>query len=245
MVRFMKNRPSIRIIGLVVILMFFGCAGVKETKVGEKYEGSKTWVKEKWRAMGSRSSSPAEKEASTAAEHRISYFEHKVQWSGESLSLIAKWYTGQYANWKALAQANPRLNPERIHIGNIIYIPPEIMKTQKLMPYKMVAKSRPGYFVHCVRKPDEKMADIADWYTGDKSNAKLIAQANPDLDPELLLVGNEIFIPPDLLKNRKPFNEKSIQISESEPAEQPSASAALAPEKKKLELFGPKQFSTP
>jgi hypothetical protein len=322
MMHFLKNRLRIQIIGLLVILMLFGCASVKEMKVGEKYDGSKAWFKEKWHAMGSKFSSSDEKEASIksddqnpdylvyetqwshetfsgiaewftgdpenwkalaaanpkvrpnripegtqilipaqlaktqkrpteafAAEHRINYFEHKVQWSGESLSLIAKWYTGHYANWKALAQANPGLNPDRIDIGNIIYIPPEIMNTQKLLPYKMVAKSRSGYFAHTVRKPDEKLAYIADWYTGDKSNAKLIGQANPDIDPEFLLVGNEIFIPSDLLKTRKPFSEKSIQVSASKLAEQPAASAspvpAPAPQKKKIELFGPKQFPTP
>jgi LysM domain len=314
---FIKNRLRIRIAGLLVILMLFGCAGVKEMKVGEKYEDSKAWFKEKWQAMGSKFSSPDEKEGSInshdqnpdyvvyqtrwpyetlsgiaewftedpknwktlaaanpkvrpnripegtrilipaqlvktqkpptetfAAEHRINYFEHKVQWTGESLSLIAKWYTGQYANWKALAQANPGLNPDRIDIGNIICIPPEIMTTKKLLPYKMVAKVRPNYFAHTVRKPNEKLADIADWYTGDKSNAKLIAQANPDLDPEFLLVGNEIFIPADLLKNQKPFYAKSIQASASGSAEQAAASTVAAPEpqKKKLELFGPRQF---
>ena len=182
-----------------------------------------------------------------AAEHRINYYEHKVQWPGESLSLIAKWYTGQYANWKTLARANPGLDPDRIDIGNIIYIPPESMTTQKALPYKMVAKSRPGYFAHTVRKPDEKLADIADWYTGDKSNAQLIAQANPDIDPEFLLVGNEIFIPSDLLKTRKPFDEESIQVSASKAAQQPAASPAPVPAlpKKKIELFGPKQYPTP
>jgi hypothetical protein len=320
MMNFVKNRLQIQLAGLLVILMLFGCASVKEMKVGEKYEDSKAWVKEKWHAMGSKFSSSDEKEASAksheqnpdslvyrtqwshetlsgiaewytedpknwkalaaanpkvrpnripkgtqilipaelvktrkipteafAAKHRIHYFEHKVQWSGESLSLIARWYTGRYANWKEVAEANPGLNPDRIDIGNIIYIPPEIMTTQKPLPYKMVAKSQSGYFAHTVKKPDEKLADIADWYTGDKRNAKLIAQANPDIDPEFLLVGNEIFIPSDLLKTRKSLYQKSIQVSASKSTEQPSAApvAAPAPQKKKIELFGPKQFSTP
>jgi hypothetical protein len=318
MMHFENNRLRIQIAGLLVILMCSGCASVKEMKVGEKYEGSKAWFKEKWHAMGSKLSSTDEEESlikgddqnpdylvyqtqwsyetlsgiaewftedpenwkklaaanpkvrpnripegtrilipvalaktrkppteAFAAEHRINYYEHKVQWSGESLSLIAKWYTGQYANWKTLAQANPGLDPDRIDIGNIIYIPPESMTTQKPLPYKMAAKSRPGYFAHTVRKPDEKLADIADWYTGDKGNAQLIAQANPDIDPEFLLVGNEIFIPSDLLKTRKPFDEESIQVSASKAAKQPAASPAPAPPKKKIELFGPKQYPTP
>jgi hypothetical protein len=317
MTHFVKSRLRIRMTGLCVILMFLGCASVKEMKVGEKYDDSKAWLKEKWHAMGSKLSAADEKEASVksddqnpdylvyqtqwsyetlsgiaewftenpenwkalaaanpkvrpnripagtqilipalltktrkqpteafAVEHRINYFEHKVQWPGESLSLIAKWYTGHYGNWKALAQANPGLNPDRIDIGNIIYIPPEIMTTQKRLSYKVVAKSRSNYFAHTVKNPGEKLGEIADWYTGDKHNARLIAEANPDIDPEFLLVGNEIFIPLDLLKNRKSFYEKSIQVSASKPAEQPSASTASAPapQKKKIELFGPKQF---
>jgi hypothetical protein len=254
MIYFVKNRLQIQIIGLLVILMLCGCASVKEMKVGEKYEGSKSWIKEKWHAMGAKFSSSDDEEGSIksddqttedfVAERRVKYFEHKVQWSGESLSLIAKWYTGHYSNWKALAQANPGLKPDRIDIGDIICIPPGIMITKKPLPYKIVAKTRSGYFAHTVRKPDEKLADIADWYTGDKGNAKKIAQVNPDIDPELLLVGNEIFIPSDLLKTRQPFYESSIQASASKVAEQPAASPVTtpAPTKKKIELFGPKQF---
>ncbi len=320
MMNFLNNRLQIQIIGLLVILMLFGCASVKEMKVGEKYEGSKAWVKEKWHAMGAKFSSTDDEEGSIksddqnpdylvyqtqwphetltgiaewftedpenwktlaaanpevnpnqipegtpilipaqlaktrkpptedfVAERRVKYFDHRVQWSGESLSLIAKWYTGHYSNWKALAKANPELRPDRIDIGDIICIPPEIMITQKPLPYKIVAKTRSGYFAHTVRKPDEKLADIADWYTGDRGNAKKIAQANPDIDPEFLLVGNEVFIPSDMLKNRKPFYESSIQASASKVAEKPAASPAStpAPPKKKIELFGPKQFTTP
>jgi hypothetical protein len=310
MAHLVKSRLRIQVAGLFVILTLVGCASVKEMKVGEKYEGSKAWLKEKWHAMGSKFSASGEKEVSIkrddqnpdylvyqtqwpyetlsgiaewftedpenwkalaaanpkvrpnripegtqilipaqlaktseqpteafAAEHRIHYFEHQVQWPGESLSLIAKWYTGHYANWKALAQANPGLNPDRIDIGNVIDIPPEIMTTQKRLPFKMVAKSRSNYFAHTVKNPGEKLTEIADWYTGDKRNARLIAEANPDIDPEFLLVGNEIFIPSDLLKNRRSFYEKSIQVSASSPDEQPATHP-----KKKIELFGPKQF---
>jgi hypothetical protein len=52
MMHFENNRLRIRIAGLLVILMCSGCASVKEMKVGEKYEGSKAWFKEKWHAMG-------------------------------------------------------------------------------------------------------------------------------------------------------------------------------------------------
>jgi hypothetical protein len=250
-----KKRFQTSVIGFLLILMLFGCAGVKEINVSQKYEDSKTWFKEKWNAMGSKFSASKDEESSVKPqdqnppraltdEQQVDYFEHKVQWHGETLSLIAKWYTGHYGNWKALARANPKLNPNRIVVGDIIRIPAKMMKSKKPLPRKVVAKSLPNYYAHTVRQPDEKLTDIAEWYTGKADNAKLLSKANPELDPEFLLVGNEIYIPADLLKTRKPFYKKSIQVSTTRPAEQPAAPTAPAPRKKKIELFGPKQFPT-
>jgi hypothetical protein len=183
-----------------------------------------------------------------AAEHRIVYFEHQVKWSGETLALIAKWYTGRYGNWRAIARANPDLNPHRIVVGNIIYVPPEIMKTQKPLPQKVVARALPGYFSHTVTQPDEKFTEIARWYTGDAENRATIAKANPDIDPEFLLVGNEIYIPSALLKTHRPMYSKSDQTPVAEPGNKsPEAQDAdptpPASQPKKIQLFGPKQFS--
>ena len=308
------------IIGALIVLFIFGCASVKEMNVGQKYEDSKSWLKEKWNAMGSKSSSskvgqaslkpydqnrdylvyetqgsyetlpviaewftgnannwkklssanprirPNHIEAGTMIlipaklakkrkyptqafinKHRPDYFKHKVQWLGETLSLIAKWYTGRYGNWKALAQENPGLNPNRIVVGNIINIPTEMLKSKEPLPRKVIAKSLTNYYAHTVREPDEKLTDIAKWYTGKARNAKLLAKANPDIDPDFLLVGNEIYIPSNLLKTRKPLNKKSIQASASKPAKKPSVSkkpdpAPPAPKPKKMQLFGPKKF---
>ena len=47
---------------------------------------------------------------------------HQVQWSGETLEFIAKWYTGSTTNLEALADANPNINPEALAIGNKIFI---------------------------------------------------------------------------------------------------------------------------
>lgn len=182
-----------------------------------------------------------------AAKHRLHYFEHRVKWSGETLALIAKWYTGHYENWKAIARANPGLNPNRIAVGNMIYIPPEMIKTKNPLPRKVVAKTLPGYFAHTVTEPDEKIADIARWYTGDAENRKAIASANPDIDPDFLLVGNDIYIPSALLKTRKPMESASYQASVAESNGKPTEAIETAPapvdgKAKKIQLFGPKQF---
>jgi hypothetical protein len=57
-------------------------------------------------------------------------FVHKVRYPGESVSIIAGWYTGEIDNWKILAEVNPDLNPNVIHEGMKINIPESIMKTR-------------------------------------------------------------------------------------------------------------------
>lgn len=59
---------------------------------------------------------------------------HTVKWSGETVSIIAGWYTGSIENWKALAEANPNLKPDRICVGNKILVPESLMKTREPMP---------------------------------------------------------------------------------------------------------------
>jgi hypothetical protein len=278
------------IIGGVIILLLFGCASTKETGFNQKYEASKSWFKEKWQAVGSKFSSSEDEQATIKPHHKkTNYFVYETQWSdetlsgiaewftgdaenwkalaaanpkvrpkriaagtlikwsGETLSLIAKWYTGHYGNWKAIARANPGLNPNRIVVGNIIYIPPEMMKTKKSLPRKVISKTLPGYFAHTVTRSGEKFGAIARWYTGNAENREALAKANPDIDPEFLLVGDEIYIPSSLLKTRKSMGAKSDQISAVKPAKKPTATAAnaatpSAAKPKKIQLFGPKQF---
>jgi hypothetical protein len=240
-----RSRVRYCIIGGIIVVMLFGCAGTKET-VSQKYAASKSWLKEKWRAAGSKSSASKDEETSVEPE-RINCFEHRVKWTGETLSLIAKWYTGSYGNWKAIAEANPGLDPNRIAVGNTINIPPEMMKTKKPLPRKVVCKTLPGYFSHTVTLPGEKFSAIARWYTGNAENRKTIARANPDIDPNLLRVGDEIYIPAGLLKTRKPMVAILDQTSAAKTDKKPPATGAEAEspvataKPKKIQLFGPKQ----
>jgi len=67
-----------------------------------------------------------------------SYFTHTVKWSGESVSIIAAWYTGDLQNWKLIAQANPALNPNLVYPGLKVLVPEDIMKTHDPMPKDFV-----------------------------------------------------------------------------------------------------------
>ena len=179
-----------------------------------------------------------------ADKHLPHYHEHKICWHGETLSLVSKWYTGRYANWKKLAYHNPEINPNRIKIGQNIYIPVTLLTTREPLPEKFAAKRLPSYFAHIVQRPGERMSEIAGWYTGDSKNWKNIARANPDLNPESLLIGNEIYIPPKLLKTRDPIPQKSgvILRPNQDNRDLPRNPNTPQKEEKEIQLFGPKKF---
>ena len=65
-------------------------------------------------------------------------FLHKVRWPEETLSHIAKWYTGTVKNWKAIAEINPELDPKKIDIGDTISIPEDLLTSRKPMPHSFV-----------------------------------------------------------------------------------------------------------
>jgi hypothetical protein len=62
------------------------------------------------------------------------FYVHTVRWPGESLSHIAQWYTGAAKDWRAIAEANPGLNPNRILIGDSVLIPEDLLRTREPMP---------------------------------------------------------------------------------------------------------------
>jgi hypothetical protein len=171
-------------------------------------------------------------------------YTHTVRWSGESLSLIAKWYTGAVNNWRILAKSNPQLNPNLIMKGNVILIPADLLKTKEPLPQKVAAKYTSNYFAYTVKQDGEKMADIAKWYTGDSGNWKALVTANPKLDPDHLQAGHEIYIPPSLLKTRKPIPYVEVRPSLSKPVNESQVSEPQSSPVKdeEIELFGPKQF---
>ena len=66
------------------------------------------------------------------------YLVHTVRWPNETLSLIAKWYTGRTENWRTIADANPELDPRRIRLGMEIKIPADLLETIVPMPREFV-----------------------------------------------------------------------------------------------------------
>ena len=90
------------------------------------------------------------------AGKNTSYYEHKVRWKGETLSLIAKWYTGSQKNWKVLAKDNSWLEPNNLSTGHKVFIARNLLKTKKPMPRDFVYGSKSK---HQVRKTKATKAE--------------------------------------------------------------------------------------
>ncbi|MCB2181915.1 MAG: LysM domain-containing protein [Desulfobulbaceae bacterium] len=71
------------------------------------------------------------------------YYVHTVKLPNESLSIIAKWFTGDLRNWELLAKHNPAINPNRIFLGDKIKIPRNVMIRQNPMTLQFVEDSQP------------------------------------------------------------------------------------------------------
>ena len=100
----------------LVILSFFACAGIGCVEPSKKHDA--------WQPV----------------EPKKTSFVHTVQWSGETLPIIAKWYTGDSSNWQHLADANPNINPERLSAGSTIFIAEDLLKNRKPMPKEFIAE---------------------------------------------------------------------------------------------------------
>ena len=171
-------------------------------------------------------------------------YRHTVRWPGESMSLIARWYTGSSRNWRKLAKANPSIDPNRIKKGHVIVIPTKLLKIREPLPQKIAARYTANYFAYTVKQNGETMEVIANWYTGNATNWKAVAKANPKLNPNHLVAGNQIYIPSKMLKTRQPIPESpSAPTADTATPEPATVEKKVTPvEEEEIKIFGPKQF---
>ena len=120
--------------GLLVLIIFSGLTGCAYQKTHSRSRLQKlpvpvpvkpetaTLVPESPSAVVSPSPIPAPR-----------FYIHRIRWKGETLFIIAKWYTGSGKNWKALSKANPKLNPNLMIINDNIFIPENLIKYRKPM----------------------------------------------------------------------------------------------------------------
>jgi hypothetical protein len=73
-------------------------------------------------------------------------FVHHVEWPGQTLGEIARWYTGKFDNWKKLAKpVNPDLERccARLRVGREVSIPRELLVRTDPMPKPVTRPSKP------------------------------------------------------------------------------------------------------
>ena len=139
-----------KIVRMAVVLFIFiwtcnGCA-----QLGQVFEKSPAAEEEPVSAAEGESKAPGEVQQGQPSSRGTEqppehppYYLHTVRWSGESLSIIAEWYTGDLKHWELLADANPALDPDRIFPGDTIRIPSHLVKTQSPMPRAFVDSHQP------------------------------------------------------------------------------------------------------
>jgi hypothetical protein len=81
---------------------------------------------------------PAAAPAKPVSPEGTTYFVHRVQHPGETVSIVAAWYLGDKMRFDVLAAANPEINPKLIKVGMRIRIPENMMKTREPMPKEFV-----------------------------------------------------------------------------------------------------------
>ena len=101
-----------------------------------------------------------------------------------------------------------------------------------------------GYFkpdpcyVHTVRWRGENLYVIAKWYTGDGGNWRILARANPELEPDRIRVGESIRIPEKIMQTQEPLPQNFVRPRNELPAERVSSK----PPEETPRLFGPKPY---
>lgn len=119
---------------------------------------------------------------------------------------------------------------------------PEISEPATPAEELPVVEKQPEFFHHTISFPGETLMTISAWYTNSTLNWKLIQEANPGLNPNLMQLGTVINIPAGLVKNTTPM-PKSFLVSKKEAQKPPAAPDASQEESEKIDLFSPDDIS--
>lgn len=129
--RGMRKVAIARWLLVMVILWPFGCSMFQPSE-------RKITITRSQQAPDSQLQQSSPQEAHPLPSPDAKYLSHKIKWPGETLTLIAAWYTGSAKNWMHLVEANPGIDPRRIMIGDSILIPEELLKTRRPMPIEFL-----------------------------------------------------------------------------------------------------------
>ena len=89
-------------------------------------------------------------------------FVHRVTFSGQTLSSIAKWYTGDASNWRQMVDpVNTGLTEccARLKVGRVIYVPRDLVTQTKAMPLPKTQTRPAKPLVKDEAKPEAEKAE--------------------------------------------------------------------------------------
>ena len=109
---------------------------------------------------------------------RPAYFTHEIVYRGETLSVIASWYTGASQNWREIAAANPELNPHRLKPGMEIRIPRALVVREDSLPKSVVDAA----FARARAATAEKDAEATS--TESSGTSQQVRVTPPGLEPD-------------------------------------------------------------
>ena len=137
---FVKQRKTARVLVVLSFIWILNCCAYQHPPLQPAPEELPPPVDIRPETPVSKPMMPVEPKFETDTPEPCFYL-HKVCWPEETLSHIAKWYTGTVKNWNAIAKANPELDPKKIDIGDTISIPEELLTSRKPMPHSFVRAS--------------------------------------------------------------------------------------------------------
>jgi nucleoid-associated protein YgaU len=196
---------------LIFIWMFIGCVYRPMPSPPKSLPESATEAESK---PAVKSKIPVLKKPMPSAQ-KPEFYVHTVRWSGETVSVIAQWYTGKQNNWEHIVKANSDLDPKQMRIGDKIFIPVDLLKTREPMPRE--------YLENSVRKKNVPSPPRAKPVIKSDKNevveATETATQAAEFDEIELFHPNDIKRPEEKLNEIELFQPKDIEQTVTEPGE--------------------------
>jgi nucleoid-associated protein YgaU len=152
--------------------------------------------------------------------HAKKYIIHTIK-PGESLSMVAKTYYGDYKKFPIIAKFNNMFDATQITVGQKIKIPeiegvPFLTKKQKV-------ETGEKYIIHTI-KPGESLSMVAKTYYGDYEKFPIIAEFNNMSDATQITVGQKIKVPEiegmRFLASKREIKTEDVKAPDSVPLDQ-------------------------
>ncbi len=116
-------------------------------------------------------------------------FYHVIKNEGETISIIAKWYTGDIENFEAILKTNPKLDPLKVTKGDSIKIPAELLIKREEMPKSFVDElSRSANPAKTIEDPkiEKNVTDSTPIIKEESSSTDELIKSRDDLWKELM-----------------------------------------------------------